>query len=32
MWNLATGSTWRLRSGSVVNHKAMNAALVDSRD
>lgn len=28
----ATGSVWRPRSGSVVNRKAMTAAMVDSRD
>lgn len=27
-----TGSAWRPRSGSMVNHKAMTAAVVDSRD
>jgi len=27
-----TGSSWRPRNGSMVNHKAMTAALIDSRD
>lgn len=27
-----TGSSWRPRNGSMVNHKAMIAALIDSRD
>lgn len=27
-----TGSTWRPRSGSMVNHKAKTAAVIDSRD
>ena len=27
-----TGSSWRPRGGSMVNHKAMTAALIDSRD
>jgi YspA, cpYpsA-related SLOG family len=27
-----TGSTWRPRAGSLVNHKAMTAAMLDSRD
>lgn len=27
-----TGSTWRPRSGSMVNHRAMTAAVIDSRD
>jgi YspA, cpYpsA-related SLOG family len=27
-----TGSAWRPRAGSLVNHKAMTAALLDSRD
>src|SRR5262249_12027625 len=27
-----TGSTWRPRSGSMVNHRTLTAAMVDSRD
>ena len=27
-----TGSSWRPRSGSMVNHRAMTAAMIDSRD
>ena len=27
-----TGSAWRPRSGSKVNHGAMTAAVIDSRD
>lgn len=27
-----TGSAWRPRSGSMVNHKAMTSAMIDSRD
>jgi hypothetical protein len=27
-----TGSAWRPRSGSLVNHRAMTAAMIDSRD
>ena len=27
-----TGSVWRPRSGSMVNHKAMTSAMIDSRD
>lgn len=27
-----TGSTWRLRSGSKVNHRALTSAMIDSRD
>jgi hypothetical protein len=27
-----TGSTWRPRSGSLVNHRALTAAVIDSRD
>lgn len=27
-----TGSTWRPRSGSMVNHRTMTAAMIDSRD
>ncbi len=27
-----TGSAWRPRAGSLVNHKAMTAAMIDSRD
>ncbi|MER9567432.1 DUF2493 domain-containing protein [Mesorhizobium sp. M0571] len=27
-----TGSSWRPRSGSMVNHKAMTSAMIDSRD
>ena len=27
-----TGSAWRPRAGSMVNHKAMTAAMIDSRD
>ncbi len=26
-----TGSTWRPRSGSKVDHRALNAAMIDSR-
>ena len=31
-FELHTGSTWRPRSGSMVNHKHLTAALIDSRD
>ena len=31
-FDLHTGSTWRPRSGSMVNHKHLTAALIDSRD
>ncbi len=27
-----TGSVWRPRSGSMINHKAMTSAMIDSRD
>ena len=27
-----TGSTWRPRSGSLVNHRTLTAAMIDSRD
>lgn len=27
-----TGSSWRPRNGSIVNHRAMTAAMIDSRD
>lgn len=27
-----TGSTWRPRSGSMVNHRTLTAAIIDSRD
>jgi hypothetical protein len=27
-----TGSTWRPRSGSMVNHRNLTAAMIDSRD
>src|SRR6201992_1815305 len=29
---LHTGSAWRPRSGSLVNHRALTAAIIDSRD
>jgi hypothetical protein len=31
-FELHTGSTWRPRSGSMVNHRHLTAALIDSRD
>src|SRR3546814_13977597 len=27
-----TGSSWRPRSGSMVNHRALTSAMIDSRD
>ena len=32
LYELHTGSIWRPRLGSLVNHKAMTAAMIDSRD
>jgi YspA, cpYpsA-related SLOG family len=32
LFEAATGSTWRPRSGSIVNHRALTAALIGSRD
>jgi len=31
-YRVQTGSTWRPRSGSQVNHRTMTAAMIDSRD
>ena len=31
-FELHTGSTWRPRSGSLVNHRTLTAAMIDSRD
>jgi YspA, cpYpsA-related SLOG family len=31
-FELHTGSSWRPRSGSLVNHRALTAAMIDSRD
>jgi hypothetical protein len=31
-FELQTGSSWRPRSGSMVNHRTMTAAMIDSRD
>jgi hypothetical protein len=31
-FEIVTGSAWRPRSGSMVNHKAMTSAMIDSRD
>jgi hypothetical protein len=32
LFEVATGSAWRPRSGSIVNHRALTAAMIDSRD
>jgi hypothetical protein len=32
LFEAATGSAWRPRSGSVVNHRALTAAMIDSRE
>ena len=32
LYEAATGSAWRPRAGSVVNHRALTAAMIDSRD
>jgi hypothetical protein len=32
LFETATGSTWRPRAGSVVNHRSLTAAMIDSRD
>ena len=32
LFEVHTGSTWRPRSGSKVNHRALTAAMIDSRD
>ena len=32
LFELHTGSTWTPRAGSLVNHKALTSALIDSRD
>jgi hypothetical protein len=32
LFEAATGSAWRPRSGSVVNHRTLTAAIIDSRD
>ncbi len=32
LFEVATGSVWRPRSGSVLNHRALTAAVIDSRD
>jgi hypothetical protein len=32
LFEAATGSTWRPRSGSMVNHRALTAAVIDSRE
>ena len=32
LYEVHTGSAWRPRSGSMANHKAMTAAMIDSRD
>jgi hypothetical protein len=32
LYEAATGSAWRPRAGSVVNHRALTAAMIDSRE
>ena len=32
LYSTEIGSTWRPRSGSQVNHRALTAAMIDSRD
>ena len=32
LFAVETGSTWRPRSGSLVNHRALTSAMIDSRD
>ena len=32
LFEVATGSAWRPRSGSLLNHRALTAAMIDSRD
>ncbi|WP_141678971.1 DUF2493 domain-containing protein, partial [Acinetobacter baumannii] len=32
LYEVHTGSTWRPRSGSLVNHRTLTAAMIDSRD
>ena len=32
LFELHTGSTWRPRAGSMVNHRTLTAAMIDSRD
>ena len=32
LFEVATGSAWRPRAGSIVNHRALTAAMIDSRE